>query len=120
MRRLALATFVVLAACSRGEPEAIAPARVETARPRTPEEQARAIAGDPRLLLFDVQTALEAVRETSGGYPTSSEFGLEERWSLQRAALDAGFSSWEYRSDGTTYRLTGESGGKRFEIASPS
>src|SRR6187402_445166 len=35
-----------------------------------PEEQARVMATNPRLLLFDVQTALESVRETRGSYPS--------------------------------------------------
>lgn len=119
MRRLALVSLLSLAGCARGgDPEEVAP--VEAGHLSTPEEQARAIAADPRMLLFDMQTALEAARETSGGYPTSSELRLDDRWSIQRAALDAAFSSWEYRSDGTTYRLTGEGGGRRYEIASPS
>jgi hypothetical protein len=38
---------------------------------------------------------------------------------VQRAALDAAFFEWDYQSDGASYRLAGESGGKRFEIKSP-
>src|SRR5688572_20185075 len=98
--------------------EAVAPA--DTGRTLSPEEQARAIAGDPRMLLFDLQTALEAVHQANGAYPTTVEFQLEDRWEFQRAALGAAFSSWEYASDGTTYRLAGEAGGRRLEIASPS
>jgi hypothetical protein len=98
--------------------EAAAPA--DNGRTLTPEEQARAIAGDPRMLLFDLQTALEAVHEANGAYPTTVEFQLEDRWEFQRAALGAAFSSWEYASDGTTYRLSGEAEGRRLEIASPS
>ena len=107
-----------LVACSKREADS-GPAPVETQQAPSAEEQARAIAADPRLLLFDLQTALEGVHETRGTYPTSSELRLEEQWSLQRAALDAAFSEWDYQSDGASYRLSGESGGKRFEITSP-
>jgi hypothetical protein len=83
------------------------------------QEQARAIAGNPRLLLFDLQTALEGVFQTRGAYPTSDEFRGTESWALQRDALDAAFDSWTYESDGQTYRLSGESGGREFGIHSP-
>ena len=82
-------------------------------------EQAQTIAGNPRLLLFDLQTALEGVRETRGVYPTTDEFQATESWALQRAALDAAFESWSYESDGGTYRLSGQAGGRGFEIGSP-
>lgn len=82
------------------------------------EEQARAIAGNPRLLLFDLQTALEGVRETRGSYPTEDEFGATDSWALQRAALDAAFDSWTYESDGATYRLAGVSAGRELAIES--
>lgn len=85
----------------------------------TAQDQARAIAGNPRLLLFDLQTALEGVRETRGTYPTSDEFQATESWALQRAALDAAFETWSYDSDGGTYRLAGTSGGREFSIRSP-
>jgi len=85
----------------------------------TPEVQAEAIAGNPRLLLFDLQTALEGVRQTRGSYPTTDEFGATESWALQRAALDAAFDSWTYESDGKTYRLSGQAGGREFGIGSP-
>jgi hypothetical protein len=84
----------------------------------TPEVQAEAIAGNPRLLLFDLQTALEGVRQTRGSYPTTDEFGATESWALQRAALDAAFDSWTYESDGQTYRLSGQTGGREFGIDS--
>ncbi|HEY7471518.1 MAG TPA: DUF4440 domain-containing protein [Gemmatimonadota bacterium] len=83
-----------------------------------PEQQARELAGNPRLLLFDVQTALEGVRETHGAYPSEDEFRATESWALQRAALDAAFDTWTFESDGQTYRLTGESGGRAFSISS--
>jgi len=83
------------------------------------QEQARAIAGNPRLLLFDLQTALEGVFQTRGAYPTSDEFRGTESWALQRDALNAAFDSWTYESDGQTYRLSGESGGREFGIHSP-
>lgn len=85
----------------------------------TPQEQARAIATNPRLLLFDLQTALEGVRETRGSYPSQDEFGATDSWALQRAALDAAFDSWSYESDGQTYRLIGISAGRELAIESP-
>jgi hypothetical protein len=85
----------------------------------SPREQAQSIAGNPRLLLFDLQTALESVRETRGAYPSQDEFGATDSWALQRAALDAAFDDWSYESDGATYRLTGEAEGREFGIHSP-
>ena len=82
------------------------------------QEQARAIAGNPRLLLFDLQTAIEGVFQTRGAYPTSDEFQATESWGLQRAALDAAFDSWSYESDGRTYALSGEADGREFGIHS--
>ncbi len=84
-----------------------------------PQEQARAIADNPRLLLFDLQTALESVRETRGSYPTEDELVATGSWALQRAALDAAFDAWTYESDGATYRLTGVSAGRELAIESP-
>lgn len=83
------------------------------------QEQARAIAGNPRLLLFDLQTALEGVFQTRGAYPTSDEFQATEPWALQRDALDAAFDSWSYESDGQSYELSGEAGGRELAIRSP-
>ena len=83
------------------------------------QEQARAIAGNPRLLLFDLQTALEGVFQTRGAYPASDEFQATESWALQRDALDAAFDSWSYESDGQTYELSGEAGGRELGIRSP-
>lgn len=85
----------------------------------SPRQQAQAIAGNPRLLLFDLQTALESVRETRGAYPSQDEFGATDSWALQRAALDAAFDAWSYESDGVTYRLMGEAEGREFGIHSP-
>lgn len=84
-----------------------------------PREQARAMGTNPRLLLFDLQTALESVRETRGSYPTEDEFGATDSWALQRDALDEGFDSWTYESDGASYRLTGVSAGRELAIESP-
>ncbi|MFN2382782.1 MAG: hypothetical protein ABR559_00805, partial [Gemmatimonadota bacterium] len=39
---------------------------------------------DPRLLLFDLQTALEAAHAAAGSYPTTDAFQLEPAWQLQR------------------------------------
>lgn len=84
-----------------------------------PQEQAREIATNPRLLLFDLQTALESVRETRGSYPTVDEFGATESWALQREALSEAFDTWSYESDGRTYRLTGYSGDRQIAVESP-
>ena len=118
-RSLPLVLLAVVFACSGGETET-APAPEPAVPAATPEEQAREIAGDPRMLLFDLETALEGVHEASGSWPTTAEFEVDDRWEFQRAALDAAFSSWEYVSDGATYRLTGVTENRRFEIASPS
>lgn len=84
-----------------------------------PREQAQAIAGNPRLLLFDLQTALDGVRQTRGTYPSEDEFAATESWALQRAALDAAFGAWTYESDGAGYRITAEAAGREFGIRSP-
>jgi hypothetical protein len=84
-----------------------------------PQEQAREIATNPRLLLFDLQTALESVRETRGSYPTVDEFGATESWALQREALSEAFETWSYESDGRTYRLTGYAGDREIAVESP-
>lgn len=126
-RRLALiALLMSMAACGNPDqdagpvprPLADANAPAPDAAP-SPREQARVIAGNPRLLLFDLQTALESVRETRGSYPSVDEFQATEPWALQRAALDAGFSDWAYESDGESYTLSGDAGGRTFEIHSP-
>ena len=121
----ALALVLVILACGDGTPdEGPAPrpltdGSASTAGPPpTPGEQARAIARNPRLLLYDLQTALEGVNETRGSYPTVDEFQATETWALQRAALDAAFDTWSYESDGRTYSLSGETGGRTFQIHS--
>lgn len=120
------AAFVlVLAACGGGEPEPGPAPRplgqasdLPGATAASPQEQARAIAQNPRLLMFDLQTALESVHQTRGTYPTKDEFEATESWALQRAALGAAFDSWTYESDGRTYRLSGQAGGREFGISS--
>ena len=122
----ACVAFVCLAvACGGSEPEREpvpqpigAAADLPGATAPSPEQQAQALASNPRLLLFDIQTALEGVLQTRGSYPTEDEFRATESWGLQRAALDAAFDSWTYESDGQSYRLTGESGGRGFSISS--
>jgi hypothetical protein len=59
------------------------------------------------------------VRETRGAYPSQDEFGATDSRALQRAALDAAFDAWSYKSDGATYRLTGKAEGREFGIHSP-
>lgn len=117
-----LLALALVAACGGSEEPAPRPLGEATDLPGAvapPEEQARAMSTSPRLLLFDLQTALEGVRETRGAYPSEDEFGATDSWSLQRAALDVAFDSWAYESDGATYRLTGTSGGRSLEIESP-
>jgi hypothetical protein len=125
-RGLALLALAVLAlACGDSATDEPAPrpfgeaADLPGAAVPSAQEQARAIAGNPRLLLFDLQTALEGVYQTRGAYPTTDEFRATESWGLQREALDAAFDSWSYESDGRTYRLGGEAGGREFGIRSP-
>jgi hypothetical protein len=124
-RGLTLAIAVLALGCGDSGSEEPAPrpfgeaADLPGAAVPSAQEQARAIAGNPRLLLFDLQTALEGVYQTRGAYPTSDEFQATESWALQRAALDAAFDSWSYESDGQTYALSGESGGREFGIHSP-
>ena len=122
-----LAFVCLTGACEGGEPEqepAPAPqplggsADLPGATVPSPEQQAQALAGNPRMLLFDIQTALEGVHQTRGSYPTVDELRATETWALQRAALDAAFDSWTYESDGVSYRLMGESGGRGFSIGS--
>ena len=120
----ALTLALTAAACgesggSGSEPRPLGGAADLPGAAAPPEEQARMIATNPRLLLFDLQTALEGVRETRGSYPSEDEFGATESWALQRAALDAAFESWTYEAEGQTYRLTGVSAGRELAIESP-
>jgi hypothetical protein len=121
MPRTFLLPFLLCAAAACGgggeeTPPAPAPAADTVA---SPQDQAVAAARDPRLLLFDVQTALEAARQEGSPYPTTVEFRADDRWQIFRAALDTAFSEWEYTSDGSAYQLTGEAEGRRLAIASP-
>lgn len=117
-------TSAFTVACGGDEPEPTPTPRPLPAAtgPRdevaSPEEQAERIARTPRLLLFDVQTALESAKTARGTYPTTAEFEAEEGWSLQRAALSAAFEDWSYESDGTSYRLDGTRRGRTFTIES--
>ena len=120
---LALSMALSVAVCGEAEEEPLPrPLGEATDLPGSvapPEEQARAMATNPRLLLFDVQTALESIRETRGSYPSVQEFGATESWALQRDALSEAFDTWSYESDGRTYRLTGYSAGRELAIESP-
>jgi hypothetical protein len=116
------AALALVAACSGSDEPAPRPLGEAADLPGAvapPQEQARAMGTNPRLLLFDLQTALESIRETRGSYPSEDEFRATESWALQRAALDEGFDSWTYESNGATYRLTGISAGRELEIESP-
>ena len=122
LRSSRLAALALIAACGGQDEPAPRPLGEATDLPEAvapPQEQARALSTNPRLLLFDLQTALEGVRETRGSYPTEDEFGATDSWALQRAALDEAFDSWSYESDGGTYRLTGVSAGREIAIESP-
>ncbi len=119
---LALALAMAAPGCGRqdGQPP---PAERSAGTPGSATSSAASPAPrerDPRLLLFDLETALGAVHASGEAYPTTSEFSLQDRWRLQRAALDEAFDEWRYESDGTTYRLTGRRAGRRFTIASPA
>ena len=120
---VALTLALTMGACGdAGEEPAPRPLGEATDLPGSvapPQEQARVMGTNPRLLLFDLQTALESVRETRGSYPSEDEFGGTDSWALQRAALDEAFDSWTYESDGQTYRLTGVSAGRELGIESP-
>lgn len=74
---------------------------------------------DPRLLLFDIQTALEAARATEGAYPVPAAFEVEEKWRVQRRRLDAAFDGWDYVSDGRTFRLRGTIGERAWSVSGP-
>lgn len=114
--------LAALAACGgeRPELEGGEAGRAASPGPERDEPSSGIARKDPRLLLYDVQTALESARTTDGEYPTYGEFTLEDRWSLLDAALDEAFEEWSYSSDGESYRLVAERGGTRFEIQSPS
>lgn len=90
--------------------------------PSTPAPGAAAsgpLSTDPRLLLFELQSALEAAHAAAGSYPTTDVFQLESAWQLERDALGAAFADgWSYASDGATYQLEGSQSGRRFGVAS--
>lgn len=76
--------------------------------------------GDLTLIVFDIETALEAVHAAAERYPTTVEFEVEDSWSIYRERLGDAFSEWSYESDGTTYRLRGSRGSEQLEITSLS
>lgn len=121
MRRFHCLAFLLCVAtalgCGRREVEPAAGPGPDSVA--SPEEQAEASAREPRLLLFDIQTALEATRQAGEAYPTTVEFQADDRWAIHRAALEIAFTEWQYASDGTTYQLTGNAQGRRLAIASP-
>lgn len=127
---LALVSFV---ACGGGEPDTREPApraldgapsgRAEEpllpGQTATAEEPAVAVPPDPRLVLFDVKTALEAVRPTQDGYPVPEAFRYEERWRIHRQRLDVTFDGWDYASDGQSFTLRGVIGERGYHVSGP-
>lgn len=77
------------------------------------------VPSDPRLVLFDVQTALQTVRPTQGEYPSVEAFRAGDVWRIQRERLDAVFDEWSYQSDGGSYRLRGVVGDRAYEVSGP-
>ena len=80
MRRGAapVAALALIAACGGSDEPAPRPLGEATDLPGAvapPEEQARVMGTNPRLLLFDLQTALESVRETRGRRSRSVAMG---------------------------------------------
>ncbi|MDX1661730.1 MAG: hypothetical protein R3326_08070 [Gemmatimonadota bacterium] len=92
-------------------------------RPALPGETAGDPAGqapaDPRLVLFDVKTALESARPTQGGYPVTDAFRYEQKWRIHRERLETAFDGWEYRSDGESFHLRGFIGERAYEVRGP-
>ncbi len=87
--------------------------------PAEPADAAAEAPADPRMLLFDVQTALESARPTQDGYPVADAFMHEERWRLHRQRLDDAFDEWTYESDGESFQLRGVIGGRAYDVSGP-
>lgn len=114
----ALALAAALAACGGGGPApgGAGDRAADSAGAGAPGAGAYVLR-DPRLVLFDVQTALDADVQTSGSYPSTSDFRLADKWRVQRETLDRQFDDWSYtRTDGG-YRLEARRGGKAFSIS---
>lgn len=123
---IVMTAVAILASCGADERERPA------SSPRATEEGARAPereptdestveiqSADPRLVLFDVKTALESARPTQGGYPVPDEFRYEDRWRVHRERLDAAFDGWDYQSDGDSFRLRGFIGENAYHVRGP-
>lgn len=128
---VALLAIALLAACGERESADPAPrplgegppgeARTDPAVPPggAPAEAPAEAPADPRLVLFDVETALESARPTQDGYPAADAFLHEERWRVHRQRLDSAFDEWEYQSDGESYRLRGDIGERAYDVSGP-
>lgn len=128
---LVLLAIALLAAC--GERESTDPAprplgegppgetRTDPATPSAgaPAESPAEAPADPRLVLFDVETALESARPTQDGYPVTDAFRYEERWRVHRQRLDAAFDGWDYYSDGESFQLRGVIGERAYHVSGP-
>lgn len=125
---IALLAIALLAACGERESADPAPrplgegppgeARSDPAAPSAEDAPAQAPA-DPRMVLFDVETALESSRPTQDGYPVADAFLHEERWRVHRQRLDAAFDEWTYESDGESFRLRGVIGARAYDVSGP-
>lgn len=127
---IALLAVALILACGGGDPDSREPAPLDLrdqaadepllpGQAATPAEEPAPVASDPRLVLFDVRTALEAVRPTQDGYPVTDAFRHEERWRVQRERLDAAFDDWDYTSDGEAFRLRGVIGDRAWDVTGP-
>lgn len=133
LRRPAIALLAIALLTACGERESADPAprplgegppgetRTDPAAPSAdPAADAPAEApADPRLVLFDVETALESVRPTQDGYPVTDAFRYEERWRVHRQRLEAAFDGWDYHSDGESFQLRGVIGERAYHVSGP-
>lgn len=120
------AVLAILAGCGGDPPDREAPRPIGSGAPEglgaeTAEAPGPAadVPADPRMVLFDVQTALEAGRAAQGTYPVPDAFRYEERWRVQRQRLDAVFDGWDYTSDGETFRLRGTIDERAWDVSVP-
>ncbi|MDX1624047.1 MAG: hypothetical protein R3199_08695 [Gemmatimonadota bacterium] len=115
---LPVAFLALLGACGGDRPAGEGEAPVNDTLGEEPAS-GQAVSSDPRFLLFDIQTALESAHAADGEYPSVGEFTLRDRWRTMNTALDVAFDEWSYYSDGESYTLVAERGGRHLEISSP-